>query len=80
MAQVYTARPAAGSPFLGAPERGFYRLLGVDAAREQDWKGYAKTVLIFSVVFSVVLYAIRGSRATSSSTRTASRAFRRTSR
>src|SRR5262249_37859271 len=30
----------------------------VDAEREQDWKAYAKTVLIFSAAFSVLLYLI----------------------
>jgi K+-transporting ATPase ATPase A chain len=29
------------------------------AGREQDWKGYAKTVLVFSILFSVVLYGIQ---------------------
>ena len=58
--QVYTDQAFAARGrlrFLSAPERGFYRLLGVDPERDQDWKGYAKAVLIFSVVFSVVLYA-----------------------
>ena len=27
--------------------------------REQDWKGYGKTLLVFSVVFSLLLYAIQ---------------------
>ena len=40
-------------------ERGFYRLLRVDPEREQDWKSYGKTVLVFSVIFSIVLYAIQ---------------------
>ena len=33
-------------------ERGFLRLLGRGSGDEQDWKSYAKTVLIFSVAFS----------------------------
>ena len=40
-------------------ERGFLRLLGRGSGDEQDWKAYAKTVLIFSVAFSLVLYAIQ---------------------
>ena len=40
-------------------ERGFLRLLGRGSGDEQDWKAYAKTVLIFSVAFSAVLYAIQ---------------------
>jgi len=44
--------------FLGAIENGFLRLLRVDVKREQDWKSYAKTVLIFSAVFSVPLFVL----------------------
>ena len=40
-------------------ERGFLRLLGRGSGDEQDWKSYAKTVLVFSVAFSAVLYAIQ---------------------
>ncbi len=61
MARVYSDDGFAARGrlrFLSAPERGFYRLLGVDPERDQDWKGYAKAVLIFSAVFSVVLYAL----------------------
>jgi K+-transporting ATPase ATPase A chain len=53
MARVYTA-PRLPLAFL---ERGFLRLVG-GGGREQDWKGYAKAVLVFSVVFSALLYAI----------------------
>jgi K+-transporting ATPase ATPase A chain len=53
MARVYTARRLPG----GAVERGFLRLVG--DGREQDWKGYAKTLLVFSVVFSALLYALQ---------------------
>src|SRR4249919_4150201 len=61
MAKVYTDQGFAARGrlrFLSVPERGFYRLLGVDPERDQDWKGYAKAVLIFSGIFSVVLYAL----------------------
>ncbi|MGZ4291381.1 MAG: potassium-transporting ATPase subunit KdpA, partial [Gaiellaceae bacterium] len=34
-------------------------LVRTDAKKEQDWKSYGKTVLIFSVVFSGVLYGIQ---------------------
>jgi K+-transporting ATPase ATPase A chain len=40
-------------------ERGFFRLLGRGSDKQQDRKSYAKTVLIFSLVFSAVLYAIQ---------------------
>jgi K+-transporting ATPase ATPase A chain len=40
-------------------ERGFLKILGRGSGEEQDWKKYAKTVLIFSVGFTAVLYAIQ---------------------
>ncbi len=42
----------------GAGERGFLRLVGANGGSEQSWGGYGKTVLVFSVVFFGVLYAI----------------------
>jgi potassium-transporting ATPase potassium-binding subunit len=42
----------------GVVERGFYRVLGRGSGDEQDWKSYAKTVLIFSVIFFGLLYAL----------------------
>jgi len=58
MARVYTAPRFAGRR-LTAIERGFYRIVGTDPDKEQDWKSYAKTVLVFSVFFFLVLYAIQ---------------------
>src|SRR5579872_769582 len=40
-------------------ERSFYKLLRTSPSHQQDWKGYAKSVLIFSVVASALLYAIQ---------------------
>ena len=61
MARVYTTNgPSRGRlAFLGWIEHGFYRLVRTDAKKEQDWKGYAKTVVVFSVLFMGVLYAIQ---------------------
>jgi K+-transporting ATPase ATPase A chain len=42
---------------LGAVERGFYRVVRTDPAKEQSWKAYALTVLVFTVVCSALLYA-----------------------
>lgn len=44
--------------FLAPVERATYRLLGTDPQQEQDWKGYARTVLIFSALFLGALYLI----------------------
>ncbi len=55
----YLARVFRGEiATLGFVERPLYRLLGVDPARGQDWKGYARSVLISSALFGIVLYAI----------------------
>ena len=54
MARVFRGEVTA----LGFVERPLYRLLGVDAARGQDWKAYARSVLIVSAGFGVLLYAI----------------------
>ena len=53
MARVYTAERLPGA----ALERGFLRLVG--GGREQDWKGYGKTVLVFSAAFFGLLYLIQ---------------------
>src|SRR5262245_41796166 len=58
MARVYSVPRVAGR-FLGAVENGFYRLVRTNPAVEQDWKSYAKSVLVFSVLFSFVLYGIQ---------------------
>jgi K+-transporting ATPase ATPase A chain len=58
MARVYTAPRVAGRA-LGSIERGFYRLVRTNAGREQDWKSYGKTVLVFSILFSALLYLIQ---------------------
>ena len=57
MARIYAGR--AGKSVLGQMETGFYRVIGTDSRREQDWRGYAKSVIVFSVVASLLLYAIQ---------------------
>jgi potassium-transporting ATPase potassium-binding subunit len=53
MARVYT-RDAAD-----VVERGFIRLLGRRMGEEQDWKAYGTSVVVFSVLFAFLLYAIQ---------------------
>ena len=43
---------------LAVIERGFYRLSGIDPAKEQSWAGYAWAVMIFNIVGIVSLFAI----------------------
>jgi K+-transporting ATPase ATPase A chain len=62
MARVYTDQRFLASGWFGwlrSVERGFYRLVRTDSRREQDWKSYGKTVLVFSLLFSVLLYALQ---------------------
>ncbi len=54
LAGVFEGRVA----FLGAVERPLYRLLRVDPQGGQSWRAYARTVLVFSALCFVVLYAI----------------------
>ncbi len=60
----YIARVLAGErsllvPALSPIERVFYRLAGVDPAREQGWLSYTMAMLAFSVVGFVSLYALQ---------------------
>jgi K+-transporting ATPase ATPase A chain len=59
MARVYTDERFLARRWLGGLERGFCRLLGTDPKKEQDWKSYGKTVLVFSVLFWGLLYALQ---------------------
>jgi K+-transporting ATPase ATPase A chain len=58
MARVYTGQPLLLERVFGPLERLIYRILGPSARVEQDWRAYAKTTLVFSAVFFVVLYVI----------------------
>jgi K+-transporting ATPase ATPase A chain len=40
-------------------ERGFYRVIGVDPGGEQTWRIYLRSVLVFSLVGVLLLYAIQ---------------------
>ncbi len=58
MAKVYTGRRVFLSPIFSGPERFLYVILRVDPKREQDWKSYAKSLLIFSLAGWLLLYVI----------------------
>jgi K+-transporting ATPase ATPase A chain len=58
MARVYGGERVFLSPIFAGPERFLYRVLRVDHEREQDWKSYAKSLLIFSLAGWLLLYAI----------------------
>jgi potassium-transporting ATPase potassium-binding subunit len=58
MAAVYTGGRTWLDPLLGGPERLLYRILRVDPTRGQDWKAYAKSLIIFSLAGWLLLYFI----------------------
>jgi K+-transporting ATPase ATPase A chain len=58
MAKVYGGERVLLTPVLGWLERLLYRVLRVDPQRGQDWKSYAKSLLIFSLAGWLLLYLI----------------------
>src|SRR5271154_6484703 len=58
MAKVYSGERVFLSPIFAVPEQFLYRLLRVDPEREQDWKSYAKSLIIFSLAGWLFLYFI----------------------
>jgi potassium-transporting ATPase potassium-binding subunit len=58
MAKVYNGERVFLSPILGGPERLLYKILRVDPQREQDWKAYAKSLLVFSLAGWLLLFLI----------------------
>jgi potassium-transporting ATPase potassium-binding subunit len=58
MAAVYTGQPTFLDPLFRTPERLFYRVTRVDPERGQDWKQYAKSLIIFSLAGWLLLYFI----------------------
>jgi K+-transporting ATPase ATPase A chain len=58
MAKVYSGERVYLTPLFAWPERLLYKVLRVDPEREQDWKSYAKSVLIFSLAGWLLLYMI----------------------
>jgi K+-transporting ATPase ATPase A chain len=61
MAAVYTGERTFLDPVLRGPERFLYRMMRVDpnsAAHPQDWKAYAKSLILFSLAGWLLLYFI----------------------
>ncbi|HTU96315.1 MAG TPA: potassium-transporting ATPase subunit KdpA [Solirubrobacteraceae bacterium] len=58
MAAVYTGERTFMDRILGGPERLLYRLMRVDPHRGQDWKGYAKSLILFSLAGWLLLYSL----------------------
>ncbi len=58
MAAVYTGERTFLDPILRGPERLLLKVMRVDPSRGQDWKAYAKSVIIFSLAGWLLLYFI----------------------
>ena len=58
MAAVYTGERTFMDRVMGGPERLLYKVIRVDPTRGQDWKAYAKSVIIFSLAGWLLLYFI----------------------
>jgi potassium-transporting ATPase potassium-binding subunit len=58
MARVYTGERVFLTAVIGPLERLFHRALRVDVTRGQDWKRYARSVLVLSGLFWLALYLI----------------------
>ena len=59
IAGAYSGERNFLTPMLGPVERGFYRLAGVDPAREQGWFAYTVAMVVFSVAGFLSLYALQ---------------------
>ena len=55
---LYGGQNMPGARVLAPVERGFYKLSGVDSAREQGWVGYAVALLTFNLAGMILLFAI----------------------
>ena len=58
MAAVYTGERTFLDPVFRAPERWLYKIMRVDPSRGQDWKAYARSLIIFSLAGWLLLYFI----------------------
>jgi potassium-transporting ATPase potassium-binding subunit len=58
MARVYSGERVFLTPIFAGPERFLYSILRVDPERAQDWRAYAKSLIVFSLFGWVALYAI----------------------
>jgi K+-transporting ATPase ATPase A chain len=59
IAKIYAGERNVLTPIVRPLERVFYRLAGVEEAREQNWLAYAMAMLVFSLVGFLSLYALQ---------------------
>jgi K+-transporting ATPase ATPase A chain len=58
MARVYSGDRVFLTPLFAWPEAFLYKVLRVDPHREQDWKAYARSLIVFSLAGWLLLYII----------------------
>ena len=58
MAAVFEGRRNLLSPLVSPVERGIYRMTGINSERESNWKQYVLAILAFSLIKTLVLYAL----------------------
>jgi K+-transporting ATPase ATPase A chain len=58
MARVFRGDRVFLSAIVVPLERFTYRVIGVDPTRKQDWKRYARSLIVFSALFWLALYLI----------------------
>lgn len=59
MAQVFAGERTLFSPVLRPVERTIYRMGGVDADSEQDWRAYALALIMFNLLGFVLLFILQ---------------------
>ena len=55
---LYEGRDTPLTRVFGPIERAFYRLAGIDPAREQTWRQYALAMLMFQIMTGLATYAV----------------------
>jgi potassium-transporting ATPase potassium-binding subunit len=58
LARVYSGERVFLTPLFAWPERFLYSVLRVNAGRQQDWREYAKSLIVFSLAGWLLLYLI----------------------
>jgi potassium-transporting ATPase potassium-binding subunit len=59
MARMYEGERTLLDPVAGPIERLIYRVSGIDAAREHNWKQYAGIILLFNAIGFIAVYAMQ---------------------
>lgn len=59
MAQVYQGKPCGLNRLIGPIERVLYRVCGIHADQEMDWKAYLAAMLLFNLLGLLVVYCVQ---------------------